>query len=434
MLYFKIIKILKHCDVKNRSETISSVKWTQLHKILFNPVFHKASDTLREQLTFIVLHSLNLFIPQYSWYTNLTLCVCLCGCVYESACASERVCLFVLSFPISHISCLWFRRQQGPSHESWSMTQTYADLWLTAVTQRGRGRGEEVEREWRGGCHRWDAVSPLTQGSRDEQLAMKCGGIAQHTLCTHMHTQMQLKIAKQRPSTTSANYLAESRPGSRIRVVPAVGLDWRMALIEVKRERRERKAWWEKLSIRDKRLLQQATWLPLRQPYRSVCHKHIDLFYLYLPQKHDQGSSLPTLAGITISLTVSQFAHLPSISFPLALSLVSSAVRKKKTNSFPYKWRESLQPRDPVELQIFHLSLGALCYYSMAIIPSLSFCIVSYFLLCSHIYSPSLSTQAYTDPSLLHNLVFQITHLIEKHPQFLQNYSHSLLPLCKDER
>lgn len=42
----------------------------------------------------------------------------LCVCVCVSVCASERVCLFVLSFPISHISCLWFHRQQGPSHES----------------------------------------------------------------------------------------------------------------------------------------------------------------------------------------------------------------------------------------------------------------------------------------------------------------------------
>lgn len=57
---------------------------------------------------------------------------------------------------------------------------------------------------------------------------------------THADAQEQLKIAKQRPSTTSANYLAESRPGSRIRVVPAVDLDWRMALIEIESERKER--------------------------------------------------------------------------------------------------------------------------------------------------------------------------------------------------
>lgn len=68
------------------------------------------------------------------------------------------------------------------------MTQTYADLWLAAVTQKGReGRreerkgkereregvkGEGAETEGSGGYQRWDVVSPLTQGSRDEQLAM----------------------------------------------------------------------------------------------------------------------------------------------------------------------------------------------------------------------------------------------------------------------
>lgn len=62
-------------------------------------------------------------------------------------------------------------------------------------------------------------------------------------------TQEQLKIAKQRPSATSANYLAESRPGPRIRVVPAVGLDWRMALIEMESESRGRELGEEKPSI-----------------------------------------------------------------------------------------------------------------------------------------------------------------------------------------
>lgn len=32
------------------------------------------------------------------------------------------------------------------------------------------GGGIKTERS--GGCHRWDVVSPLTQGSSDEQLAM----------------------------------------------------------------------------------------------------------------------------------------------------------------------------------------------------------------------------------------------------------------------
>lgn len=89
------------------------------------------------------------------------------------------------------------------------------------------------------------------------------------------------------------------------------------------------------MSITDKRVLQQATWLPLRRPHRSVCHKHIDLFRPYVPRRNNRGSSRPTaLAGITISLTVSQFAHLPSICIPLALSLVSSALRKERQTHF----------------------------------------------------------------------------------------------------
>lgn len=185
------------------------------------------------------------------------------------------------------------------------------------------------------------------------------------------------------------------------------------------------------MSIIDKSLFQRATWLPLRQAHRSVCHKHIDLFHPYVPQRNNQGSSLPTaLAGITISLTDSQFAHLPFISIPLALFGLLCA-ENRKTNSFPYKWSESLQPRDPVELQIFHLCLGALRYYSSAIIPSLSCCLFSYFLSLSrsHMCSPPLCTRAYADPLRLH-LVFQITPLIVKKSTFFQqHYSHSQVPL-----
>lgn len=140
-----------------------------------------------------------------------------------------------------------------------------------------------------------------------------------------------------------------------------------------------------------------------------------------MPRRNNQGPSFPTaLAGITISLTVSQFAHLPSVSIPLALPLVSSALRKRKTNSFPYKWSESLQPRDPVELQIFHLCLGASRYYSLAIIPSLSFFLFFYFLspLYSRTYSAPLSIHAYADPPhpCIYHLVSRITHLTKKHP------------------
>lgn len=147
--------------------------------------------------------------------------------------------------------------------------------------------------------------------------------------------------------------------------------------------------------------LQTPNWLPVRQAHRSVCHKHIDLFYPYVLQRSNQAPSLPTaLAGITISLTVSQLAHLSSVSILLTLPLVSSAHRKRKTNSFPYKWSESLQPRDPVELQIFHLCLGASRYYSLAIIPSVSLFLFFFFLslLCSHTHSPLQSTHAYADP------------------------------------
>lgn len=143
-------------------------------------VLHKAADTWLQQLTFM-LQRLNLFIPEYSWCITHCVCVYVCGSVYASECA----CLFVLSFPISHISCLWFHRQQGPSHESWGMTQTYADLWLAAVTQSGRERegtrrgkakvvGAVREQKRRGVEGSVDGMRfpPLTRGCRDEQLAI----------------------------------------------------------------------------------------------------------------------------------------------------------------------------------------------------------------------------------------------------------------------
>lgn len=69
----------------------------------------------------------------------------------------------------------------------------------------------------------------------------------------------------------------------------------------------------------------------MRQAHRSVCHEHIDLFYPYELQRNNQGPRLPqALAGITISLTVSQFAHLPSIFIALSLPLVFSVLEKKK--------------------------------------------------------------------------------------------------------
>lgn len=153
----------------------------------------------------------------------------------------------------------------------------------------------------------------------------------------------------------------------------------------------------------------------MRQAHRSVCHKHIDLFYPYVPRRNNQGPGLPTaLAGITISLTVgsvcppSLHLHLHPSRSPFGLLC---AQKKRKTNSFPYKWSESLQPRDPAELQIFHLCLGALLallllgHYPLSFILLLSFSSSLSYLLIS------------VDPLHLH-LSFGLPnhHLTEKHP------------------
>lgn len=104
----------------------------------------------------------------------------------------------------------------------------------------------------------------------------------------------------------------------------------------------------------------------------------------------------------------------------LSLSLWSPLrSEKRKTNSFPYKWSESLQPRDPVELQIFHLCLGASHYYSLAIISSLSFFLIFCFyfsaLIPTHLHYPPMLML--TQCTSIYHLVFQITHLTEKkHP------------------
>lgn len=67
------------------------------------------------------------------------------------------------------------------------------------------------------------------------------------------------------------------------------------------------------------------------------------------------------------------FPSLPSCLRPSRPLPALLRAKKRKTNSFPYKWSESLQPRDPLELQIFHLCPGAPRYYYSAIIPPLSF-------------------------------------------------------------
>lgn len=116
-------------------------------------------------------------------------------------------------------------------------------------------------------------------------------------------------------------------------------------------------------------------------------------------------SRLPTaLEGITDSSAVSQIAS-PSLYFCYSLPFLGLLCAwKRKTNSFPYKWSESLQPRDPVELQIFHLCLEALHYYSLAIILSLLFCLFPHFLfpsLLSHLPT-QLSSHANGNPQITH--------------------------------
>lgn len=114
----------------------------------------------------------------------------------------------------------------------------------------------------------------------------------------------------------------------------------------------------------------------------------------------------------------------------LSLPLVSSVLRKRKTNSFPYKWSESLQPRDPVELQIFHLCLGAVRFYSLAIIPFLSF-FFFYFLslLCSHTGSPLLSTHAYVDPFYIQLSSISQNHHSNKRKKTSSYIIHSIIPI-----
>lgn len=119
---------------------------------------------------------------------------------------------------------------------------------------------------------------------------------------------------------------------------------------------------------------------------------------------------LPTAhEGITESSAVSRVVSPSLYSCSSRPFLGLLCAWKRKTNSFPYKWSESLQPRDPVELQIFHLCLEALHYYSLAIILSLLFCLFPHFL-CFLLLLTQLSIHAKANPMLL-----QITHLPEKH-------------------
>lgn len=199
--------------------------------------------------------------------------LCVGGYVYMCECLSKRACVCLFShfpFLISHVCGFTDSRAHLTRAEAWLRpTQTCGwRQWLRKEEEGWGGQGEG--RELRGGQKQVEGIrdgmsSPHSPKVGDEQLAMNTWVAA--SLSTHADTQEQLKIAKQRPSTTSANYLAESGPGPRIRVVPAVGLDWRMALIETVRDRRE-KTWWEKLSITDKGLYNKKT--------GSQCDRRID--------------------------------------------------------------------------------------------------------------------------------------------------------------
>lgn len=74
-------------------------------------------------------------------------------------------------------------------------------------------------------------------------------------------------MEKQRPCTASANYLAESSPRSRIRVVPAVGLNRRMALGAGGGKKISRKAFTTSILAYD----ETGTYS------MSACRKHMDL-------------------------------------------------------------------------------------------------------------------------------------------------------------
>lgn len=160
----------------------------------------------------------------------------------------------------------------------------------------------------------------------------------------------------------------------------------------------------------------------MRQAHRSVCHKHIDLFYPYVPQRNSQGSSLPTaLAGITISLTVSQFAHLPFISIPLALSLVSSALRKERQTHFHTNGVRACSPGTQWNCKYFIFAWQPCAITAWPLSPlfhsvsSLTF-FLFFALICTHLRYPPMLTL--TLCASIYHLVSQITDLIEKHPQF----------------
>lgn len=173
------------------------------------------------------------------------------------------VCLFShFPFLISHVCGFADSRAYLTRAEAW-LRPTQTCGWRLWLRKEGRGREKEKEEKGRETGVGESRKKRDGQGVRDGMSSpsspwagerSSCPWIqvwknnSTHTVLTNANTDTnthtdatgQLKIAKQRPSTTSANYLAESRPGSRIRAVPAVGLGWRKALIEIKSERKER--------------------------------------------------------------------------------------------------------------------------------------------------------------------------------------------------
>lgn len=83
--------------------------------------------------------------------------------------------VFVLSFPISHISRLWFYKQKGLAQEL-RHDSDQRRLVAGGCDSERKGKGGEfdtfAETERSRRCRRWALFSPLTRGCGDEQLAM----------------------------------------------------------------------------------------------------------------------------------------------------------------------------------------------------------------------------------------------------------------------
>lgn len=171
--------------------------------------------------------------------------------LWAFVCVAVGVCLFS-HFPlfISHVCGFTDSRAHLTRAQAWlrPMQTCGWRLWLRKEGKRRveKRRGEESALAvggWRNRAKwRWNVFSPSAWAADLSSWPWidEWQHHSAHPECTLIHTDTleQLKIAKQRPSTTSVNYVAESIPGPRIRVVPAVGIGWRMVLIEIEREKR----------------------------------------------------------------------------------------------------------------------------------------------------------------------------------------------------